>query len=140
VDYLRFNATLLEAVAGRPVCVGHRPPQRPVDILHFRKSAPDSTCFFFLPPTEVKALGRLATIQMAALQRKRWRAFRPAAPLSTAYRAHITDWLNGRDIGQESSGIRGSRSRRDAAVVRVESRRHRTSNSWACAFARWGAA
>jgi hypothetical protein len=103
-DYLaRFDASLLNAVAKRSVCVGHIDCyNEPIEILGFHSQHWIRTCFFFLPPTEVRLLGRLTTVHERELffSRTPGAPFRPDAPISAKYREYITDWLSGRDIGQ----------------------------------------
>lgn len=104
VDYLqRLDAALLEAVARRPICVGHIDCYNAaVEILGFRTQHWIRTCFFFLPPTEVKALGSFVTIRDGGgfFSGNPDAPFHPDAPLSLAYREYITNWLTGHDIGQ----------------------------------------
>ncbi len=104
VAYLeRFDAEVLGATAGRPVCVGHLDCyNEPIDVLTFRSQHWVRSCFFFLPPTEVKALGRFTSVNDG----RRFFSgdpdapFRVDAPLSPNYREYITSWLAGKDIGQ----------------------------------------
>ena len=60
------------------------------------------SCFFMLPPAEVRQLKTLVSLaDRAALFSGRPEApFRVDAPLSATYRRYITDWLTGADIGQ----------------------------------------
>lgn len=104
VDYLqRLDVALLATAVQRPVCVGHIDCyNHPVDIMRFRTQHWIRSCFFFLPPSEVKALGSFVTIRDAS----RFFSHRPEAPfctdapLSRLYRQYIVDWLTGGDIGQ----------------------------------------
>jgi hypothetical protein len=104
VAYLeRLGTPLLKAVANRPACVGHIDCyNEAVEILGFRTQHWVRSCFFFLPPAEVKALGRFVTIRDASgfFSHNSEAPFRPDAPLSCQYRQYIGDWLTGRDIGQ----------------------------------------
>jgi hypothetical protein len=104
VAYLdRFDEQLLNAVARRPVSVGHIDCfNEPVEVLHFRSQHWIRSCFFFMPPTEVKALGRFVSISDPRLcfSGNPDAPFREDAPLSSIYRRYITDWLTGGDIGQ----------------------------------------
>jgi hypothetical protein len=104
VDYLeRFDAALLATAAGRPVCVGHIDCyNEAVEVLGFRTQHWIRTCFFLLPPSEVKILGSFVT----ARDSRRFFSDNPEspftaeAPLSHKYRQYIIDWLTGVDIGQ----------------------------------------
>jgi hypothetical protein len=104
VDYLqRFDAALLGAVTSRPICVGHIDCYNDaVEILGFRTQHWIRSCFFFLPPTDVKALGSFVTIRDGSgfFSGNPDDPFRPQAPLTHTYREYITNWLTGRDIGQ----------------------------------------
>jgi len=106
VAYLeRFDTALLKAMVNRPVCVGHIDCYNdPIEVLGFHSQHWIRTCFFFLPPTEVRLLGKLTTVGTADRPRFFSRTpgtpFLPDAPISATYRAYIVDWLEGRDIGQ----------------------------------------
>ena len=104
VNYLqRFDAALLEAVSCRPICVGHIDCyNEAVEILGCRTQHWIRTCFFFLPPTEVKALGSFVTIRDGRrfFSSNPESPFRADAPLSQQYRQYIIDWLTGVNIGQ----------------------------------------
>jgi hypothetical protein len=104
VDYLeRFDAALFAAAAGRPVCLGHIDCyNQAVEVLGFRTQHWIRTCFFLLPPSEVKILGSFVTTRdsrrfFSASPRS---PFREDAPLDQTYRQYIIDWLTGVDIGQ----------------------------------------
>ena len=99
----RFRPAVLEAIAGRTVCLGHIDCyNEPVRVLDFASQHWIRTSCFFLPPTE---LGILAQMQSAGSSR-RWfsgdprRPFREDAPLSANYQRLIVDWLTGQDTGQ----------------------------------------
>ena len=104
VAYLdRFDADLLAAIGGRAVCVGHIDCyNEPIEVLTYHSQHWMRSCFFFLPPTEVKALGSFVSI----VDRKQFFSghhvapFLDDAPLSRRYRDYITEWLTGGDIGQ----------------------------------------
>ncbi len=104
VAYLdRFDAGVLDAIAGRPACLGHIDCyNEPIELLTFRSQHWMRSCFLFVPPAEVKALGRFAAISDG----RRFFSgnpddpFRRDAPLSPNYRNYITTWLTGGDIGQ----------------------------------------
>jgi len=104
VAYLdRFEAGVLSAVTGRGVCVGHIDCYNdPVDVLTFRSQHWMRSCFLFLPPAEVKALGRLTSIVDGSrlFSGNPDEPFRDTAPVSRNYRDYVTTWLTGGDIGQ----------------------------------------
>jgi hypothetical protein len=104
VAYLeRFDTKLLEAIAGRPACVGHIDCyNEPIEVLRFRSQHWIRSCFFVMPPTEVKVLGSLVSISDPSLffSGRPEAPFRPDAPISSAYIQYITNWLTGGDIGQ----------------------------------------
>ena len=104
VDYLeRFDPEVLATAARRAVCVGHVDCyNEAVEVLGFRTQHWIRTCFFMLPPSEVKILGSFVTTRDS---RRFFSAdpespFRDDAPLSQTYRQYIIDWLAGVDIGQ----------------------------------------
>jgi hypothetical protein len=85
------------------VCLGHIDCyNEPVEILGFYTQHWIRSCFFFLPPTEVRLLGSFVTVQDGArfFSGNPDAPFRPDAPLSSQYQGYIIDWLTGRDIGQ----------------------------------------
>ena len=99
----RIDAALLSAVARRPVCTGHIDCyNEAVEIQGFRSQHWIRTCFFFLAPGEVKALGSFVTIRdgVRYFSGNPQAPFRPEANLSPRYREYITRWLAGDDIGQ----------------------------------------
>jgi hypothetical protein len=104
VDYVeRFSTAVLEKARQWPVCLGHIDCyDRPVEILSFSTRHWIRTCFFFMPPSEVKALGGFATVRDGRLffSGVPEAPFRVEAPLSPTYRDYIVDWLTGQDIGQ----------------------------------------
>jgi len=103
-DYLeRFNAEVLDAICGRPVCLGHIDCyNEEIAVLGHPSQHWVRTSCLFLRPTDLQLLGSVVSTG----ERSQWfsgdpRApFLPDAPLSMAYRRLITDWLTGRDIGQ----------------------------------------
>ena len=104
VDYLeRFRPDVLDAIAGRSVCLGHIDCYNEAIQVHGCTSQHwvRSSCVF-LPPAELRILGTM----VSARDRERWFTgnpndpFHPEAPLSAGYRRMITDWLTGQDIGQ----------------------------------------
>jgi hypothetical protein len=104
VGYLdRFQPALIDAIGGRPVCLGHIDCyNEPVRVLGFVSQHWMRTSCLFLPPSELQILG---SVQSAG-NRARWfsgeaeRPFRADAPLSANYQRLIFDWLTGRDTGQ----------------------------------------
>jgi hypothetical protein len=104
VAYLeRFEPRLLQAIVGRPVCVGHIDCyNEPVDLLTYRSQHWIRSCFFMLPPAEVKALGSFVSIADPTpfFSGDPAQPFRAQAPISARYRQYITEWLTGQDIGQ----------------------------------------
>jgi hypothetical protein len=104
VAYLeRFDTRLLEAIAGRAVCVGHIDCYNdPVEILTYHTQHWIRSCFFMLPPAEVRLLGRFVSVR----DNVRWfsgqpeEPFRADAPISPRYREYITQWLTRGEIGQ----------------------------------------
>jgi hypothetical protein len=104
VDYLeRFDAALLATVARSPVCVGHIDHyNEAVEVLGFCSQHWIRTCFFLLPPSEVKVLGSFVTTRdyRRFFSGDPQSPFSAEAPLSHKYRQYIIDWLTGVDIGQ----------------------------------------
>jgi hypothetical protein len=99
----RLSSNLLCATRARPVCLGHVDCyNEPVDVLTYRSQHWVRTCFLFLPPTELKALGSLVSVPRSDLffSGDPARPFREDAPISMGYRRFILDWLTGEDIGQ----------------------------------------
>ena len=104
VGYLeRFTPEVLQAIEGRPVCLGHIDCyNEPIRVLEFASQHWIRTSCFFLPPDE---LGILKSVQSAGA-RDRWfsgdpsQPFRDDAALSANYRRLIVDWLTGGDTGQ----------------------------------------
>jgi len=104
VAYLdRFDTRLLQALTGRAVCVGHLDCyNEPIEVLTYRSQHWIRSCFFFLPPAEVKALGSFVAIADGGrfFSGNPDEAFRVDAPISRRYREYITQWLTGHDVGQ----------------------------------------
>jgi hypothetical protein len=99
----RFGSDLLCAMRALPVCLGHLDCyNEPVDVLLYRSQHWVRTCFLFVPPSELKALGSLVSVPRPGLffSGDPSRPFRQDAPISTTYRRYILDWLTGGDIGQ----------------------------------------
>ena len=104
INYLeRFDDRMLEAIAGRAVCVGHVDCyNEPVEVLTYRSQHWIRSGFFFLPPTEAKALGGFVSVvdDKPFFSGDPDEPFRRDAPISPRYRKYITEWLSGGDIGQ----------------------------------------
>ena len=64
VAYLeRFGPSLLAAAAGRPACIGHIDCyNEPIRVRTYHAQHWIRSCFFFLPPAELRALGSLVSI------------------------------------------------------------------------------
>jgi hypothetical protein len=104
VKYLdRFDERMLRAVSQRPVCLGHVDClNEPIGILSFKSQHWIRSCFFFLPPAEVKALRSFVSIRdkQRIFAGTAAQPFRENAPVSENYRRYIQEWLGGGDIGQ----------------------------------------
>jgi hypothetical protein len=99
----RFDAQVLEAVAGRGVAVGHIDRyDEPVELLGCRSQAWLRSSFVFIPPAELATLGSLVGVRDAAafFSGDPARPFRAGAPLSENYRRYVVDWLTGAGTGQ----------------------------------------
>jgi hypothetical protein len=74
----------------------------PVEILSFRSQYWMRSCFLFLRPCELRALGSLVTVNRSSgfFSGDPAAPFAKSARLSSNYRENITGWLTGRDIGQ----------------------------------------
>jgi hypothetical protein len=104
VAYLdRFSPSLLAATAGRPACIGHVDCyNQPIEINGHSSQHWVRSCFFFLPPAEVKALGSFVSVADGApfFSGDPESPVRADAPLDRQYREYITDWLTGGGVGQ----------------------------------------
>jgi hypothetical protein len=99
----RFTDPVLQWASRHPVCLGHIDCfNEPVEILSYHSQHWTRSCFLFLPPAEVKALGSLVTIHRKGdfFSGDPTSPFRASARLSPGYRDNIIGWLTGRDIGQ----------------------------------------
>jgi hypothetical protein len=104
VGYLeRFTRAVVDAIKGRPVCLGHIDCyNEPIRVLEYVSQHWIRTSCFFLPPAE---FGILQSVRSAG-DSNRWfsgdpaRPFRDEAPLSARYQRLITDWLTGSETGQ----------------------------------------
>ncbi len=128
VAYLeRFDTRLLEALAGRAVCVGHIDCyNEPVDVLTYRSQHWIRSCFFFMPPAEVRALGSFVSVTRsgAVLQRRSRRAVpRGCADQPSLSRIHhpLADRRRHRPGRRVALEVRADA--RDAAGVRAEDAR-----------------
>ena len=104
VDYLeRFNTRLLRFIAGRAACVGHIDCYNdPIEIFGVRSQHWIRTCFFFMSPGDVSALGSFVSIKDPArfFSGDPSAPFRTDAPLSPRYQEYLIDWITGQQIGQ----------------------------------------
>ncbi len=104
VKYLdRFDDRMLQAIAQRPVCVGHIDCyNEPVRIGCFESQHWIRTSFLFIPPTEIKLLKSV----VSAKEAESWfgegsrEPFANGSGISANYQSYILDWLTGGDIGQ----------------------------------------
>lgn len=104
VAYLeRFTEPVLTSILGERVCLGHIDCYNEhVGIGSYYSQHWLRSCFVMLPPTELKILGRCASVH----HRRPWFSgssddpFGPASPVSVKYQQYLTDWLLGKDIGQ----------------------------------------
>jgi hypothetical protein len=104
VDYLdRFDDSLLRLIAGKPVCVGHIDCyNEPIEIFGVRSQHWIRTCYFFMPPADVAALGSFVSIPEPTrfFSGDHAAPFRADAPLSRRYQEYLIDWITGQSIGQ----------------------------------------
>ena len=104
IAYLdRFDTDLLRTVAGEPVCLGHIDCyNEPVEVASFIAQHWVRSCFFFLAPADVMALGSFVSLppDWPLFSGDCASPFRADAPLSAGYRRYITDWLTGHGLGQ----------------------------------------
>ncbi len=104
VAYLdRFDAAALDAIGGRPVCLGHIDCyNEPIDVRTYRSQHWIRSCFFLLPPADAKALGSFVSVPDGTpfFSGDPDEPFRVDAPISLQYRTYLTQWLTGGEIGQ----------------------------------------
>jgi hypothetical protein len=104
VAYLdRFEPSVLQAMTGRPACVGHIDCyNEPIEVRGYHAQHWVRSCFFCLPPAEIKALGSFVSVapDMPLFTGDPDNPFRADAPLSGRYRDYITQWLTGGGLGQ----------------------------------------
>ena len=99
----RFTLPVLRAIAAQPACIGHIDCyNEPVRLDSFVSRHWVRSCFFFLSPAQVAALGSFVSVLDGRpyFSGDADRPFRPSAPLSENYARYIIDWLTGADIGQ----------------------------------------
>lgn len=99
----RIDQSLLRAVCGRDVAVGHVDAYgHPVRLLGRTSQAWLRSSFVFVPPAALRRLGSFVSIT----DRDDWFSgdpaapFRADAPLSDGFRANIIGWLTGEGTGQ----------------------------------------
>ena len=99
----RFTPAVLQAIVGRPACLGHIDCyNEPVRVGRYASQHWVRSCFFFLPPSMVRALGSF----VSEGEGERFFSGDPAspfladAPISARYQQYIIDWLTGSDVGQ----------------------------------------
>ena len=99
----RFTPAVLRAAAGRPICLGHVDCyNEPVRVGRYTSQHWVRSCFFFLPPAMVRALGSF----VSEPDGRRFFSGNPTspfladAPISARYQRYIIDWLTGSDVGQ----------------------------------------
>ena len=104
VAYLeRFDAALLTPAVTRPLCIGHIDCYNtPIAVRSYQSQHWLRSCFFFLSPAEVKALGSFVSVcdPTTFFSGRPAHPFRTDAPLDERYRQYITNWLTGKEIGQ----------------------------------------
>ena len=104
VDYLeRFDTALLEAMAGRPVAVGHIDCYNdPIQIFGIHSQHWIRTGYFFLSPDDVLGLGSFVGVREPErfFSGNPAEPFRADAPLSRRYQEYLIDWITGQSLGQ----------------------------------------
>jgi hypothetical protein len=99
----RFTLPVLRSAAGRAACLGHIDCyNEPVRLGPFVSQHWMRSCFFFLRPDVVRALGSFVSVPdgSAYFSGDPAAPFRSDAPVSDVYRRYIIEWLTGGDIGQ----------------------------------------
>ena len=100
-----FCPEMLEYTLARNVCLGHiDASKQPMQLGGTLSDAWVRTCFFFLTRSTLRKLAPLTAFPDASrfFISTESREFRPDAPLSPAYQAHIKAWLEGQEIGWHS--------------------------------------
>jgi hypothetical protein len=99
----RITAAMLKWASERPVCLGHIDCfNEPIRLLSYVSQHWTRSCFLFLRPAELKALGSLVTVNRGSgfFSGDPLAPFAPTAPLSANLQKNIISWLTGADIGQ----------------------------------------
>jgi hypothetical protein len=99
----RFNTSMLAAVEGRAVAVGHIDCyNRPVTVLGRVSQSWLRSSFLVIPPAELRLLGTLVSVADGAafFSGDAASPFRVDAPLDEEYRTNILGWLTGGGTGQ----------------------------------------
>jgi len=99
----RFDITMLAALRGRAVAVGHIDRfNEPVRIFGRVSQSWLRSSFLLIPPTELRLLGSLVSVTdgRAIFSGDPASPFRHDAPISEGYRANILGWLTGAGTGQ----------------------------------------
>jgi hypothetical protein len=99
----RVTTDMLKWVAEHPVFLGHIDCfNEPVQLLSYYSQHWTRSCFIFLRPAELKALGSLVTVGRGSgfFSGDPLAPFSAMAPLSANYQRNIISWLTGADIGQ----------------------------------------
>lgn len=105
-EYLNhFHPEMLNYTATRNICLGHIDSYpSPMQLEESLSQSWVRTCFFFLPRTALPKRSQWTTYRDPSrfFLSPESREFRPDAPLSPAYQAHITAWLEGQEMGGHS--------------------------------------
>lgn len=99
----RFDVRMLSSILGRAAAVGHIDCyNEPVERFGWPCQSWLRTSFVFLPPTEIRMLGSLVSVENgdAFFSGDPVRPFRQDAPISLSYQANILGWLTGSGTGQ----------------------------------------
>jgi hypothetical protein len=99
----RIDESLLERTRGRAVAIGHVDYyNEPVEICSTQTQSWLRSSFVFVPPTELKLMGRLGYVSDGSrfFSDDPQRPFRAGAPCSKNYQKYVLDWLTGPGTGQ----------------------------------------
>ena len=99
----RFDADMLGLLHGRAAAIGHIDYyDEPVGLLGRTLQSWLRSSFLFLPPAELRLLGRLNGLpdKVCLFSGNPAAPFRPDAPISEGYRQKILGWLTGQGTGQ----------------------------------------